>query len=480
MPSRGLLHSLIAIGVAMAALDSAHAEDPDKGAAVDQSELQGQLLEAIGRSDMRAVKKLLKEGADVNRADPHTAETPLHRAAGEGAVGMAELLLDRGAAINARDFAGQTPLFVACRDGRRDVVALLVARGADVTVLSYEEGSPLDRAAASGDTAVLAILLSKLGSPGPRPLHEAAKDGRIAVVRLLLDNGIDADGADGGGMTALHWAACAGEVEPPPADDYGTAEMQQGSGFGGAIGFGDASGTETPAQRCFHDIAKLLLDKGAAVDARDKGGRTPLAYCVGGGVGRRIDGSWRYNDEHLRIARLLMERGATLQDVDPDGHSPLEWVASRGESAFAKELVERGAELRVEGGGRLLHAATRGGLSWLMRVCLEKGAPVNETDDYTGTPLHIAAEAGADSAAALLLRHGADVNIPNDFDETPLHVCASNGRVSLAAALIEHGAQLSPMNAEGQTPLDRALAGGNRQLVAMLKKAGAKRSAELE
>ena len=85
----------------------------------------------------RVVHALVQAGADVNAHDGVKHCTPLHMAARRGNTEAAEALLDCGADIEARDSAGDTPLRRSVNCDKVGVAALLIARGADI----HSEGS---------------------------------------------------------------------------------------------------------------------------------------------------------------------------------------------------------------------------------------------------------------------------------------------------------------------------------------------------
>jgi hypothetical protein len=84
------------------------------------------LHRAANRGDLAAVEALLAKGADVN-ALALAKQTPLHLAVTQE---IAQLLISKGALIEARDRWGRTPLFWAAGAGRKDVVETLLAGGA--------------------------------------------------------------------------------------------------------------------------------------------------------------------------------------------------------------------------------------------------------------------------------------------------------------------------------------------------------------
>jgi hypothetical protein len=136
-----------------------------------------ELLEASEKGDVEKVKKLLKEGADLN-AKNWFGWTPLHLAAYNGHIEVVKLLIEKGANVNARN-NGDTPLHLAAENGHIEVVKLLIEKGANVNAK---------------------------GSSGWTPLHEAANDGHIEVVRLLLEHGAEPNIKDVWGKTAIDLA----------------------------------------------------------------------------------------------------------------------------------------------------------------------------------------------------------------------------------------------------------------------------------
>lgn len=78
------------------------------------------------------VRWLLDAGADPNRHGDMEL-TALHVVARRGTPTVARLLIDRGADVNARDFAGETPLFAAAEDNP-EMIPVLLDAGTEVTV----------------------------------------------------------------------------------------------------------------------------------------------------------------------------------------------------------------------------------------------------------------------------------------------------------------------------------------------------------
>lgn len=91
------------------------------------------LRTAAEQGDIRAVKSLLDQGADIHEKSWFDL-TALRKAAEMGQTDIVRLLLDRGADVNVRDDGHDTPLRVASLNGHTETVKLLLDRGADVHV----------------------------------------------------------------------------------------------------------------------------------------------------------------------------------------------------------------------------------------------------------------------------------------------------------------------------------------------------------
>ena len=125
-------------------------------------------------------------------------------------------------------------------------------------------------------------------------LHYAAGAGCLELVASLLRHGTDPDCQDGGGHTPLYRAAneCAWGTGP----EVVRALARAGADVNACGGVTRATALHMAARRGFREIARALLDCGAAIDARDSKGDTPLQRAI--------------NCRKDTVVRLLEERGA--------------------------------------------------------------------------------------------------------------------------------------------------------------------------
>ncbi len=163
---------------------------------------------------------LLNAGADIN--SPHG--WPIQAAASQGHLDVVQLLIERGAAVNAFQaneyFTQGTALQAACEAGWTQIAALLLEHGADPNLGAGEETCPIIAAAWRGEDEILAHLIRTgarvdvFGGPdNSSPLIYAAMTLPQSSLQALLDAGADINLADSDGDTALILAANRGEKE---------------------------------------------------------------------------------------------------------------------------------------------------------------------------------------------------------------------------------------------------------------------------
>lgn len=289
-------------------------------------------LMVAGLFGLKAIAQLLLDkGANLEAKDNY-GMTALSWAARADQAAVVELLLDKGADPDAKDSRdGNTPLIFAIRAGYTDVARLLLDKGADFETMDTDPDDcmePLTWAAKEGREAIVRMLLDKGAGLGAKnqhnltPLSMAARGGYEAIVRLLLDRGADFEVAGTSGSTPLALAAQYGHEA--------VIELLLGKGAdlekknkGGSTALSQAASFGRLA------VIGLLLDKGADLESKNVDGQTSLSYAA------------KYG--HEPVAELLLDRGADLETKDMAGRTPLSWAAGEGKMAMVKLLLDRGA-----------------------------------------------------------------------------------------------------------------------------------------
>jgi ankyrin repeat protein len=191
---------------------------------------------------------------------------------------MVELLLARGAPIDARNLAGSTALFFAAEGGRTAIVQRLIEGGADVNLPGRSGVSPLSAASYGGHDAVVAALLDRGADhlvpdqTGKPAIVYAAAAGHFDTVARLLARKVDVNARYANDLTLLMWASGPDDAVP-----------------------------EAEAVR----LVSALLDAGARIDDQDARGRTALMIAAEGG--------------HARVVDVLLAHGADRSHTDKGG-----------------------------------------------------------------------------------------------------------------------------------------------------------------
>ena len=348
-------------------------------------------------------------------------------------------------------------------------------------------------------TLVLGVLLSG-ATLLDSPVADAAMDGDIEAVRALLTEGADVNAPQGDGMTALHWAAEAGDVEMVGMLLYAGANLQ------GVTRLGDYTPLHLASKAGKDRVVARLLEAGADPSAyTTTGDVTPLHFAAASGS--------------VPTVEALLDHGADVDVTESvRGQSPLMLAAGRNRVAVVQLLLDQGADPSIltyvvdipalqradrEASGRrnrvletFKEEQAPDDLGWRpdsrqVQAAVQaawSGEPPELTDDdppeddgsYTvavGDPevrprsfaenvggqggftalIHAAREGHVESAIALL-DAGADIDQLSGGDHSsPLLIATINGHFDLAMLLLERGADANFASDAGAAPLFAAL-----------------------
>jgi len=398
---------------------------------------------------------LIAKGADVNAKGAY-GWTPLHIAALSDRIKVAQTLIAKGADINAwtgSQYFNRTPLFLARSP---EMAKLLIAKGADVNAKNKNGLTPLHTARSKAIAKILLAAGAKINikednarnGKGTTLLHNAAKIGFKELVQQLIKDGANVAIRDSYKRTPLHYATTK-EVAALLMLDINAIDQSGNTPLHLAVDRGS------------QDIAELLIANGARVNARNANGQTPLYRAIAIG--------------HNEIAALLINNGTDVNNIDGSGTTPLHKAAHYGTVEILKLLIAKGAEINIQDNQRKtpLDIAVDLKLQDTVALLISKNPDVNSEDKEGRTLLHIAVDFKLEDVAKQLIAKGAFVNAKNNLLQTPLHLAVAQGSQDIAELLIANGARVNARNANGQTPLYQAIAIGHNDIAALLIKNGA-------
>lgn len=245
-------------------------------------ELVSQSFVAAENGCDRLLEQLFAAGVSPLARD-REGDSALARAAKAGHPSTVALLIAKGSDLEQRNLQGGTPLFVAAQANRTRIVQQLAEAGANIEAPGRSGVTPLSAAAFNGNERLVEWLLArgadaKFGdATGKAPIVYAAARGFHGIVRMLLDAGVNVNEVYGNDLTLLMWSA--GHANDAPESD-GVATV------------------------------KLVLERGAKIDAVDNRGRTALMTAAELG--------------HAAIVKALLAAGAERSAHDRDGKTALD------------------------------------------------------------------------------------------------------------------------------------------------------------
>lgn len=490
------------------------------------------LAKAIRKKDVKMMKFLLENGAnpDLNIGD---GSKPLHIVCSCGNADMIKMLLEHGVCIDSKNGAEMNPLQIALRSKNIETAKFLIEAGADIHSAYFDGLAPI-HLAGKINSYDLINLLAKAGCDiyrrtrdGKNPLIIAIENNATETAIALIDNGADIKIGCDDEMSVLG-RLCILKV------DGREKILQKLIDKGVDLNKTDKSGNTLLhlAYNCDADFIKILLDKGANINARNYRLETPLYNFISNG----------YNNTESIL--FLISKGANINEVDGAKNSALHLLCNhscdpqsfskilngpvnvnkqnlQGETALHKAvkavqfiksleiikfLLKAGADPNIKDltGETALHKALFA-KSEILKILLDAGANPDIENNYGCSVIESAELNNKNEALKILLRYSRnsapslsrerDSNgyleihraVLNDniawFDSfckqsnlelrdrnhmTPLHLAVLNNKIKCLKKLIEMKADINAKTDQGITPLHLAVSKENSEIIKIL------------
>lgn len=399
------------------------------------------LMAASRTGNVDALKVLIDHGAQVNTRETLRGTTALMWAADEGHADAIRFLAEHGADIAAKSDPaerGRGPALGKANDPRKAVAA----QGAALATGK----APPPLGAFRDDGSAFAQQAQAAQGRGRGGANAAAAGARANVSNDGTGDTVDEAAAaffvrrrqvavkDGGELTPLVYAVRSDDLDSVRALLAAGADVNQTTGYGW-------SPLLVATQNRYYKLGAFLLDHGADVNLPNKGGWTPLYLATDNRNIENGDYPVRKPDmDHLDYIKLLLDKGADVNARIKDSTETRtvftnQWLDENGATAF----------LRASQSGDLV----------LMKLLMAHGADPKINTVLHVTPLQVAAGIGwvegityewsedaTLEAVKFLLDLGLDPNAQADTGRTALHGAAHKGRTAVIQVLVDHGAKL--------------------------------------
>ncbi|CAI7672865.1 unnamed protein product [Penicillium discolor] len=449
----------------------------------------GDFPAALEGSYQEITNLLFGEGEGVN-AQGGQYSNALQDASEDGHQEIVTLLLDKGEDVNAQGGQYSNALQAASKGGHQEIVKLLLDKGADINAQGGQYGNALQAASFRGCQRIVKLLLDKganinaQGGEYSNALQAASERGHQEIIKLLLDKGADINAQGGQYGNALQ-AALEGGYQ---------GIFKLFSGTGASAGMLSSNVIQTTPETGRQKIIKLLLDKGADINAQGGQYGNPLQAAsrrgylkivkllLDKGVNVNTQGGYYSNPlqaaseaGYLEIVKLLLDKGAGINIQGGAFDNPLLAASISGHQNIVKLLLGEGADVNAEGSnyGTALRAALHGGFQGIIKLLLDNGADANTQDDQYGNVLQVASERGYQGIINLLLDKGANINAQGGEYGNALQAASFKGFQGIVKLLLDKGANINTQGGEYGNALQAASERGHQEIVKLLQRNGA-------
>ncbi|VDI45560.1 Hypothetical predicted protein [Mytilus galloprovincialis] len=382
------------------------------------------------------------------------------------------------------DKDGATPLFVSSFIGYIDFVEFFIVRCPSHKDEKDKDGRSCFYVACENGNMDTVKLLMKFhhdinteNAEKTTALSATCLNGHADVAQLLLENNADINKTNKINQSAMHFACTNGNVE--------LVQRLLSTGNNVDITIRDTFGKtalHVVCEKGHRDIVKTLMECGIDLNQKDKIGQTPLYLACKNGcydtvryiidfnysnktkttIADELNNSYKTKDEwsvlhaacfngHTKVVKLLIDAGLNVNDTENNGSTPLILACENGHNETVKSLLNLNGKK------------------------LESRVNTTTRNKYGWSCLHSACFNGHTEVVKLLIDIGLRVNDTIYIGYTPLYLACQNGHYDTVKLLLDLNGQIlnscvdtATRYKDGWTVLHTACAKGHTNIVKLL------------
>jgi ankyrin repeat protein len=431
------------------------------------------------RERVVAVLVLLFAGLFLNSCSVQ-APPELFTAVKQGDLEYTKTILEQNPkCVNSKDESGYTPLVLAASAGNKDLCEVLIAKGADLEAQG-QHGTALYEAAIANHKDIAELLINKganLNAQGENgtALHEAAIANLKDIAELLIKNGANVNARDKDGFTPVYYASTFGWGGNRNKYDWDIASslVSNGANVNMKSGSGDTP-LHSAALYAPEEIVRLFIDKGANVNVKLASPTWPRKRNSGPAP---LHNACMRADRNAQIVELIIDAGADINakcySEQADGWTPLYFACLNENTRAVELLIAQRAKINPisDLGNTPMHCVT---ITEIAQILIDNNANIHFKNKEGYSPLHNAVKGGHSDVAKLLIDKRAYVTTINNQGTTLLHEAAVTNQKEMAELLIAEGVNINAKDRAGKTAAQVAEKAGHHDMAEFIRNYNAK------
>jgi len=360
----------------------------------------------------------------INAKKHKNLRNALHIAIGYNNYKHAEILINRGIDINAKDINGDSPLIVLIKS--------------EIDRIAHKLWS-----SNSGLIKIFQLLIdhnvdvNAKDNNGKSVLMWAIESGNIDIISKLIISGVNINAQDKNGWTALMYAL------KSPQKDIARLLLENGAY--------DVDSLFYVVNNGYTDIAHMIINLGINVNLYNIFGETALICAV--------------KKNNIDIVYLLINAGANVNAQDKDGCTALIHALRSRQIDIAKLLIANRA-LTVDD----LFVAARNGYYDIVNTIINwRYFNIDTHNSFGETALLIAVKNNHIDIAKLLLKKNSNINVKNVNGRNALMFAVESQNIDMVKLLIRNGSDINHKDNIGNSALSLAEQSGNQCIIDLLK-----------